>query len=249
MMLPFFILFVLQLWTDKKFQIAWKYTCACTWTCRFNKECCNKCCHRICCCCYCCTCCINYTKRLCKVFCIFLHHIMKAVFIGLLWVASVLIDGDWYVCCWNDQSKQQKQLACKAETDMTAMERKIIAELKDWSWVIGISLLFGALFLAALMSSFGRIKCGEDSACCNRKNLYYKVILEEEKDVLREILTKTAKEKLAEDFGNKIRGKQWEGCFDVAKDLIKAEENQENELEMTEVRRLTEEEPGPSSDP
>ncbi|XP_045911360.1 actin cytoskeleton-regulatory complex protein PAN1-like [Micropterus dolomieu] len=70
------------------------------------------------------------------------------------------------------------------------------------------------------MSLFGK-KCCKDSACCNRKTSYLKVILEEEKDVLKEILTKAAKETLTEAVESKLRSEQWEGCFDVAKDLIK----------------------------
>ncbi|XP_045913058.1 stress response protein nst1-like [Micropterus dolomieu] len=227
MIMPFFILFVLQLWTDKKFKRAWKYTCPrtrkCTCTC--TKQCCKE--------------------RLWRVFCIFLHHIIKAVFIGLLWVVSVLIDGDWYVCCWNDQSKQQKQLACKAETDMTAMDRKIIAELKDWSWVIGISLLFCSLVSAALISSFGWMKCCEDSKF-KKKYLYHRVVLDQEKIVLKEVLTKAAKDTLTEAVEDKISGDKWDGCYDVAEELIKnpkttrptlkAEENQEQGIRLGRVR-------------
>ncbi|KAK1898129.1 Zona pellucida sperm-binding protein 3 [Dissostichus eleginoides] len=56
-----------------------------------------------------------------------------AFLVGLLWVAFVLLDGDWYVCCKNDGSKQQVQLACKAEANITDNERVIIEELKNSS--------------------------------------------------------------------------------------------------------------------
>ena len=55
--------------------------------------------------------------------------------VGLLWVTSVLIDGDWYVCCQSDQSEQQAQLPCKDKNNLTAEERTIIAELKNHSKV------------------------------------------------------------------------------------------------------------------
>lgn len=97
MTLPFFIVFVLQLWTDRTFQRTWTYTC--------------------------------------KFFWVLLYHIIKAAFIGLLWVVSVLIDGHWYVCCQNDQSYEQKYLACKAKNEITAVEQQIITELKNESWV------------------------------------------------------------------------------------------------------------------
>ncbi|XP_045912792.1 uncharacterized protein LOC123975383 isoform X1 [Micropterus dolomieu] len=202
MTLPFFIVFVLQLWTDRTFQRTWTYTC--------------------------------------KFFWVLLYHIIKAAFIGLLWVVSVLIDGHWYVCCQNDQSNEQKYLACKAKNEITAVEQQIITELKNESWIIGISLLFGTLCAAALMSSFGK-HCFKNSACCNRKNLYLKVILDEEKNVLKEVLTKAAKDDLTKKVENEIRSEQWEGCFDVAKNLIKedstrptlrAAENQEQQQQQ-----------------
>lgn len=39
--------------------------------------------------------------------------------------------------------------------------------------------------------------------------------------MLKEVLTKAAKDALTEKVENKIRSEQWEGCFDVAKNLIK----------------------------
>lgn len=106
--LPFCIIFVLVLWMDKKFLRIWKYICACGWC---KKQCCNP------------------------FFWALLRHILKAGLVGLLWVASVYIDGDWYVCCQNDQSEQQAQLACKRKDIITAEERTIIAELKNSSKV------------------------------------------------------------------------------------------------------------------
>ncbi|XP_031167993.1 uncharacterized protein LOC116059179 isoform X2 [Sander lucioperca] len=200
MIMPFFIIFVLQLWTDRTFLRAWKYTCACTCMCTDD--------------------CKKDFKTRCKLFSILVYHIVKAVLVGLLWVTSVFIDGDWYVCCQNDHSEQQAQLACKNKDNLTAEEKAIIAELKNHSMVIGMSLLFCTLFLAALISSFGRMTCCKDSSCCNRNILYYKVILDEEENVLKEILTKAAKEKLTDAVKLKMGEPKWQKCFDVAKELI-----------------------------
>lgn len=65
---------------------------------------------------------------------VLLYHIFKAGFVGLLWVASVLLDGDWYVCCCNHHS-EQAQLACKVKSEVTAVEQKLKAELKNESKV------------------------------------------------------------------------------------------------------------------
>ncbi|XP_034721526.1 uncharacterized protein LOC117940306 [Etheostoma cragini] len=212
MIMPSFLVFILQLWTDTTFQRALKYTCACTCDCPCGCE-----------------------KR-CKLFCVLVYHIVKAVLVALLWVTSVYIDGDWFVCCMNDESEQQAQLACKEKHNLTAEDRATIAQLKNRSTLVGMSLLFCILLLAALISSFG-LRCCKDSSCCNRNILYYKVILDEEENVLKEILTKAAKEQLTDAVKSKMDRPDWQKCFDAAKELVEqptaprfpeAAENQEN---------------------
>lgn len=56
----------------------------------------------------------------------------------------------------------------------------------------------------------------------DRKNLYYQLILEQEQNVLKEVLRQSAREKLAAEIKGKIHEEQWEQCFDVAEELIKA---------------------------
>ncbi|KAA8578386.1 hypothetical protein FQN60_006069 [Etheostoma spectabile] len=210
--MPSFLVFILQLWTDTTFPRALKYTCACTCACP--------------CACPCdCTCgcpcdCTCGCKKRCKLFCVLVYHIVKAALVALLWVSSVFIDGDWFVCCQNDQSDRQAQLACKEKNQLTAEDRATIAQLKNRSTLIGMSLLFCILLLAALLSSFGLMMCCKDSSCCNRNILYYKVILEEEENVLKEILTKAAKEQLTDAVKSKMDRPDWQKCFDAAKELI-----------------------------
>lgn len=117
MSLPFFVIFILILWMDKKFQRTWKYVCTCPCPCSTSScmEECNK-------------------KLYCgHFFLVLIHRMMKAALVGLLWVASVLINGHWYVCCRTDQSDQQIQFACKK--NITADEQRIIAELENSSKV------------------------------------------------------------------------------------------------------------------
>lgn len=56
----------------------------------------------------------------------------------------------------------------------------------------------------------------------DRRNLYYQLILEQEENTLKEILRQSARDKLAAEMKGKIREEQWEQCFDVAEELIKA---------------------------
>lgn len=120
MFLPVGIIFFVMMWTDKTFLRVCRFNCTCQ-ICGGNSG-------------------RNATQ---SYFCGLLFCcIFKALLVGLLWIISVLIDGDWYVCCWNDGSEQQSQLACK-DTNITAEEKKIIIQLKNTSRV---SDLFKLIF-------------------------------------------------------------------------------------------------------
>ena len=94
LVLPVFIIFLFILWTDRSFQTV----------CRFL---------------------ISDAGRL-HTFSFwgsFFRHIVKAAFIGLLWVVVVLVDGSWYVCCQNDLSEQQAQIPCRSTGRISEEER------------------------------------------------------------------------------------------------------------------------------
>lgn len=103
---PAFIIFILILCIDKKMRTACRYSCACTRPC--------KC---------------------CRFFGVVISHILKAICVGLLWIVSVLIDGDWYVCCNVGRSEQQAKIACSDRTNITSEEKEIITEEKNVSRV------------------------------------------------------------------------------------------------------------------
>jgi len=70
-----------------------------------------------------------------------LHRILKAGLVGSLWVVSVLIDGDWYVCCKNYYT-EHPQLPCKK--NITDEVEVIITKLKNESRVsVKLFELFG----------------------------------------------------------------------------------------------------------
>lgn len=113
MALPFFIIFVLMLRMEKKF---WR-TCKCS--------------------CRPCGCKSKYVwkdKCCSTLVCVVIHPVIRAFLISLLWVVSVLIDGDWYVCCRNYHS-EHPQLACKNQDNITAEEKAFSAEMKNFSKV------------------------------------------------------------------------------------------------------------------
>ncbi|TDH11111.1 hypothetical protein EPR50_G00082100 [Perca flavescens] len=189
--LPVFIVFLLILWTDGSFQSVGRLLCS-----GVSRG--------------------THTHTL-SFWDSFFYHIIKAAFIGLLWVVVVLIDGDWYVCCQNDGSEQQRQLACRAVETITEEERVTIAELRNKSRVIGSFLLLGIVCVPALMASLRWRKC-------SRRKQFEKLMLEEEEKVLKEILRKSAKERLSRAIEDRVRRSRWEECSDVAADLITSEE-------------------------
>ncbi|XP_042071768.1 uncharacterized protein LOC121812799 [Haplochromis burtoni] len=241
MALPTCIIFILILWTDKKFKTACKFTFACR--CESSKEDGDspspspaavasqeqeqrqeqtKCCR----------------TELCGVL---LTRILKAGCVGLLWVVSVLMDGDWYVCCNLEKSNNRTNLACKDKQNITAEENIIIIEMKNYSRNIGFGLLFGIIFLAALMSLFDWKRCCE--CCCRRRIVFDTVILEEGEYLLKEILTEAAKEELTRTIFNQISEtqKDWIECLDSAANMVekssepklsKKQEQLKDELQM-----------------
>lgn len=86
-----------------------------------------------------------------KLCCVLLKPPLQAAAVGYVWVTSVYLDGDWYVCCQDNHSAQQVALACHA-MDITTAERKLITELKHKSWV---SVFFKviAVFISPLLQS------------------------------------------------------------------------------------------------
>ncbi|XP_049920452.1 uncharacterized protein LOC126402474 isoform X1 [Epinephelus moara] len=190
MAMPFVIIFVVQLWTDKTFLRAWKYacTCKCTWICA----------------CSCTPACVSSVWALSC-------HIIKAGFIGSIWIISVLIDGDWWVCC-----NSGKQLACKDPKNLTAQNQTTIAELKIESLIAGMSILL-AILLVAFISSLVPKNCSEESRRCNMKIQYYSAFLDEEENVLKENLTKSAKDQLTEIIINNT----WDKWYGAAEDVLK----------------------------
>lgn len=93
----------------------------------------------------------NRNDNFCCVLC---YQTVKGAFLGLLWVISVLMDGDWYVCCHNDKSEQQSLLACKDKANITIEEQGLIATLINESRVsFYLSLLTTSWFSLLLVSA------------------------------------------------------------------------------------------------
>ncbi|XP_041760142.1 uncharacterized protein LOC121587295 [Coregonus clupeaformis] len=77
--------------------------------------------------------------------------LIKAAAIGFLWVVSVLLDGDWYVCY------QRTELPCKNNTNEThyqqELEKQIESHFKRESVVIGLVLVLVLLVMNSILTA------------------------------------------------------------------------------------------------
>lgn len=101
----------------------------------------------------------------------------------------------------------------------------LISLCQSSSWlllqVIGFFLFLTIICVAALMTSCGWSRCCSQKLKSSRRAVYYKLVLEEERNVLKEILMTKAKEDLTKAVSERIQAQEWETCFDVATDVIK----------------------------
>ncbi|KAK2850912.1 hypothetical protein Q5P01_007188 [Channa striata] len=175
MLVPVLLILVLRLWMDRSFRRDWKLTLA-------RDE---------------CTC-----GGSCYFWTVLCTHILKSLFVGLLWCVSVLVDGDWYVCCSS---------CC----NVTLTNAELKSDLANESRIQGLILLTGLVSVAAFFSSLPRRKCSTRAVDVVR------IILEEGENLGTESLRTAAKTRLAADLNRHLSAGQWEKCFGVAEELIK----------------------------
>lgn len=117
--LPTLIIFFMILFDDKHFRRILRFTCKCERECKLRGH-----------------------------FCAALFKFLfKAAATGLLWVASVLINGFWYTCCLNYSSRA---LTCKKSSELNLTEKATIADLKNDSEVFGLLVVLGIVGLLTL---------------------------------------------------------------------------------------------------
>ncbi|XP_029911277.1 uncharacterized protein LOC115361786 [Myripristis murdjan] len=162
---------------------------------------------------------LRYTCKTCSgtFCCVLVKNILKAACIGLLWVSSVYMDGDWFLCCKSNQTAEQIVLPCKAKnkSNLTPEEKEIITDIKNTSLELGLYVLLGICILAAFSSGiysclssccgcFQKLKncC---SGCCNTQHELNELILEEWenhlRDCVKEATGRTLTSKLETDWG------------------------------------------------
>ncbi|XP_054879881.1 uncharacterized protein LOC129354441 [Poeciliopsis prolifica] len=167
-------------------------------------------------------------------------QVLKAALVGLLWVAFLLIDGDWWACCFNTLSEQQAALPCKAAAHRSDKERETMAAIKTKSRVSGCWLLLIIVFSGAMSSwTRWRSRCSK-GATQYEETLYYKLVLEEEEAVLKEVLRESIRTKLTQQIRTTCED-NWKECFNVAEEVMKNQMKQpEKKDKNVELNQLEE---------
>ncbi|XP_039656435.1 uncharacterized protein LOC120559079 [Perca fluviatilis] len=161
------------------------------------------------------------SKGSCHFSGVLFRRLVKALCVGLLWVVSVLIDAEWFVCCCNPNPKTVADLQCKAKTDITNPFVVTINDMKLNSMMYGLALLLGISFVGAFLLSTWTI-CAEESCCptCCTRNIQVHELMLEVGENVSEIMKKKQKEWLSGKVDEYIEEKQWVKCFDVVGDFI-----------------------------
>ncbi|KAL3975060.1 hypothetical protein ACER0C_023686 [Sarotherodon galilaeus] len=154
--------------------------------------------------------------------CLVVKRVIRAFLISLLWIVALLLVTDWYGCCNTDENTSK--LFCKSE-NLTTEQQARKAEVEIKSKLTAYSVLLGMTVVAFFMTWSGWRKWFvKKFSCCNKKTFYYKLILEEEKKVLED----------------NIKRKDWDGCFNVAQQMINKAKHQKPEATNQQINWISE---------
>lgn len=72
------------------------------------------------------------TNASCHFGFVFFRSTVKAICVGLVWPAAVLLSADWFVCCYNQNSQYVAELQCQGKAEITPGGEAVvsIAEMK-----------------------------------------------------------------------------------------------------------------------
>ncbi|CAJ1085631.1 uncharacterized protein LOC121517106 isoform X2 [Xyrichtys novacula] len=151
---------------------------------------------------------------------------LKALCVGLLWVAAVLLDAEFYVCCWNENSRAVARQQCERKMDvMTGGEEVVtINEMVMNSRLYGMSLLLlmaaGFLFL---MSGRSLLDTKYNDSCCFKRNGdLHEIILEVGEEVVSAAQKKKREDLLKETVKKDLEKKEWVNYLEVVEQAIKS---------------------------
>ncbi|XP_041654568.1 uncharacterized protein LOC121517106 isoform X2 [Cheilinus undulatus] len=157
----------------------------------------------------CWTCSINFSS-------ILVLRSLKALCVGLLWIAAVFIDAEWYVCCMNENSRAVAELQCKEKKDVTSGGEPVVTinQMIINSRFYGMILLCGITFVGCIVPPFWRTfratsysACGDCQSlkCCSKEVDGDELMLE----VGEELVSKAQREMKEKEINDKVPKGEW----------------------------------------
>lgn len=151
------------------------------------------------------TCCYSRGASWLAVF-----RLFDSVIVALVWNVSVLVEGDWMVCCFDDSLRN---VSCIDKYHRTDADNRFIIEKKNYSRIIGLSLLLCVVSLAFAVSLLRR-------RFLDDRVLWADIVLQKEEKMVTERLEARAEEEMKTRLDAHIRRGQWQQCLSVGDELI-----------------------------
>lgn len=142
-----------------------------------------------------------------KMVLVLFKRVLEAVFVGLLWVESVLLDGDWYVCCGRGNIRCSKYDYYEERPDSD--------EIRNESQVIGMLLVFVVTLLAAILSWLPWRRWFSAAACD-----WPEAVLEEAELVVSQRIRTAAQDQLRTRLDQHGTNGDWTKYQDLDRDLL-----------------------------
>uniref|UniRef100_UPI0037E7EEC5 uncharacterized protein isoform X2 n=1 Tax=Semicossyphus pulcher TaxID=241346 RepID=UPI0037E7EEC5 len=179
---------------------------------------------------------LQYTIRTCSsnFLCVLFSRSVKALCVGMLWVASVLLDAEWYVCCWNNNPRNVAELQCEKKKDITPGSGSVvtITEMILNSRLFGLSLLCAITFVVVILLPCRRLFDLTDQLqhlkCCKKEVDVHELILEVGEIVVTKVLEKDQETKLSEKVERNIAERTWVDYLDLVEETIDPTRTTEN---------------------
>lgn len=136
---------------------------------------------------------------------VLLRRVLEAVFVAHLWIVSVLVDGDWYVCCSQSGTCSLLQYPLRPSSD----------QLRNQARFMGLLLLLATTFVAAVLSSLPWRTFWPTCALG-----FEETVLDEADDLVPQTLKKAARDHLSWKLDAYVSNSDWNKCLDVDSELL-----------------------------
>lgn len=160
-----------------------------------------------------------------KVAPVLIRRVLEAGFVGMLWIQSVLLDGDWYVCCGraNIRCARYEQIYSLYNINV---KRPDSEEIRNESQVIGLLLVFVVFLVAAILSwlPWGR---WQNTSSCG----WTEAVLEEAELTLSQRMRTAAQNQLNTRLDQS--GAEWRKWEELEKELLLDQSQAKTQIQTT----------------